>query len=103
MRYPDMWVTDGEPCLLVVKAGNTTGTTLGRANGVFSIVRNYNIDMTVHQTSKEWCIICHVKSGAFSGPSDSGSITDIRGRIGGMLTIGAGNSTSLDTTYATPF
>ena len=41
MRSPDMWDADKELCLLVVKAGNTTKTTIGRANGVFSIVRDY--------------------------------------------------------------
>ena len=40
MRHPDMWDSGTEPCLLVVKNGNATGTTLGRANGVFSIVRD---------------------------------------------------------------
>jgi hypothetical protein len=50
MRNPDMWDLDGEPCLLVVKSGNPINTTLGRANGVFSIVRDYFYDMSVNQT-----------------------------------------------------
>lgn len=58
MRHPDMKDQDGEPCLLVVKNGNATGTTLGRANGVFSIVREYfSGDMSVSTTSMEWAII----------------------------------------------
>jgi hypothetical protein len=57
MRNPDMWDSDGEPCLLVVKNGNATGTTIGRANGVFSIVRDYFYDMSINQTSMEWGII----------------------------------------------
>ena len=56
MRKPDMWDSDGNPCLLVVKNGNATGTTIGRANGVFSIVRDYFLDMSVDQTSMEWGI-----------------------------------------------
>jgi hypothetical protein len=48
MRTPDMWDSDGEPCLMVVKNGNATDTTLGRANGVFSIVRSYFTDMSVN-------------------------------------------------------
>jgi len=40
MRNPDMWDPNGKPCL-VVKSGNATGTTIGRANGVFSIIRDY--------------------------------------------------------------
>ena len=44
------------------------------------------------------------KSEAFSKPGDSGSIiTDIRGRIGGMLTGGSGKTESSDITYATSF
>ena len=105
MRTPDVWYSDGEPCLLVVKSGNATGTTLGRANGVFSIVRDYFTDMSVNQTSMEWGIInFDSKSEVFSEPGDSGSIiADIRGRIGGMLTGGSGRTKFSDMTYATPF
>lgn len=100
MRTPDMWDVDGEPCLLVVKSGNATNTTIGRANGIFSIVRDYFQDLSIHQTSMEWGIIN--KSEVFSEPGDSGSIiADIRGRIGGMLTGGSGKTNS-DMTYATP-
>ena len=103
MRHPDMWDSAGEPCLVVVKNGNSTGTTIGRASGVFSIVREY-FDMS-SQTSMEWGIIKYdSKSEVFSAPGDSGSVVvDIRGRIGGMLTGGSGNPTSSDMTYATPF
>lgn len=107
MRNPDMWDEDKdkEPCLLVVKNGNATGTTIGRANGVFSIVRDYFNDPKIHQTSMEWCIINHDnKSGVFSKGGDSGSIiADIRGRIGGLLTSGAGKTDRTDITYATHF
>ncbi len=105
MRNPDMWDSDGEPCLLVVKSGNATDTTIGRANGVFSIVRDYFNDMSVNQTSMEWGIMNYdSKSEVFSEPGDSGSaIADIRGRIGGMLTGGSGKTRSSDMTYATPW
>jgi hypothetical protein len=104
MRTPDMWDSDGEPCLLVVKNGNATNTTIGRANGIFSIVRDYFQDMAINQTSMEWGIINYdSKSEVFSEPGDSGSvIADIRGRIAGMLTGGSGKTMS-DITYATPF
>jgi hypothetical protein len=51
-----MWDSDGEPYLLVVKSGNATGTTIGRANSIFSesVVRDYFNDMSVNQTSMEW-------------------------------------------------
>jgi hypothetical protein len=105
MHNPDMWDSDGEPRLLVIKSGNATGTTIGRANGIFSIVRDYSNDMSINQTSMEWAIINYgSKSELFSEPGDSGSaIADIRGRIGGMLTGGCGNMNSFDMTYATPF
>ena len=105
MRTPDMWDLDGKPCLLVVKGGNATNPTIGRANGVFSIVRNYFQDMSINQTSMEWGIINYdSKSEVFSEPGDSGSvIADIRGRIGGMLTGASGKTKSSDMTYATPF
>jgi hypothetical protein len=105
MRNPDMWDKDGEPCLLVVKNGNATGTTIGRANGVFSVVRDYFHDMSINQTSMEWGILNYdSKSEVFSEPGDSGSaIANIRGRIGGMLTGGSGNTKSSNMTYATPF
>ncbi|KAF9235843.1 hypothetical protein BU15DRAFT_89406 [Melanogaster broomeanus] len=105
MHTPDMWDSNGDPCLSVVKSGSATDTTLGRANGVFSIVRVYFIDMSVHETSMEWAIINYdSKSEVFSEPGDSGSIiADIHGRIGGMLTGGSGKTDSSDMTYATPF
>ena len=105
MHTPDMHNSDGEPRLLVVKNGNATNTTLGRANGVFSIVRDYFNDMSTNQTSMEWAVINYdAKSGAFSEPGDSGSIiVDTRGRIGGMLTGSCGKVGHSDVTYATPF
>jgi hypothetical protein len=106
MRHPDMWDKDGEPCLLVIKNGNATGTTLGRATGALSVIRNYfSGDMSVNETSMEWAIINYdgSMSDVFSKPGDSGSIiVDIRGRVGGMLTGGSGKTNSSDMTYATP-
>ncbi|KAF8642657.1 hypothetical protein AX16_009453 [Volvariella volvacea WC 439] len=105
MRSPDMLDEDGEPCLLVVKNGNAAGTTLGRANGVFSIVRTYTAGgEVVTGTSMEWGIINYnSKADVFCKPGDSGSlVADIRGRAGGMITAGAGQTDSLDMTYATP-
>jgi hypothetical protein len=104
MRRPDMLDIDGESCLLVVKNGHTTGVTIGRATGIFSYVRKYYENST-HETSMEWAILPYDnKSGVFSAPGDSGSIiADGLGRIGGLLTGGAGKTASSDITYATPF
>jgi hypothetical protein len=52
----------------------------------------------------EWAILPYDnKSGPFSAPGDSGSvIVDGLGRMGGLLTGGAGIADSYDITYATP-
>lgn len=80
-RGPTCGTWDGEPCLLVTKRGNANDTTLGRANGIFSIVRDYFNNMSINETSMEWVIINYdSKSDVFSEPGDSGSIiADIRG------------------------
>lgn len=100
MRRPDMLDHDNEPCLIVIKSGNATGVTIGRATGIFSFVRDDDTGMV----SKEWAVYNYDKnSGVFSAPGDSGSIVvDGRGRIGGLLTGGAGKTEISDVTYVTP-
>lgn len=108
MRQPDMWDVNKERCLLVVKNGGATGTTIGRATGARSITRNYSGNMTPDGTSMEWLILNSDKSdsGIFSKGGDSGAVVaDIRGRVGGMITGGSGSgrdASAYDTTYATP-
>jgi len=100
MRRPDMLDHDNESCLIVIKSGNATGVTIGRATGIFSFVR----DDDTGEESREWAIYNYDKnSGVFSAPGDSGSIVvDGRGRIGGLLTGGAGKVETSDVTYVTP-
>ncbi|KAH8119367.1 hypothetical protein DFH11DRAFT_1686263 [Phellopilus nigrolimitatus] len=100
MRRPDMLDHDNEPCLIVIKSGNATGVTIGRATGLFSLVR----DDDTGEESREWAIYNYDKnSGVFSARGDSGSIVvDGRGRIGGLLTGGAGKTETSDVTYVTP-
>ncbi len=115
LRRPKMLDENGERCLLVIKNGNGTGVTIGRATGPMSFVREYFEDGT-HETSMMLAIYSYgnngnkvtfgEKEGAFSGPGDSGSIiVDCKGRVVGLLTGGAGKtgSTDPDVTYATPF
>ncbi|KAH8806706.1 hypothetical protein DL96DRAFT_1717646 [Flagelloscypha sp. PMI_526] len=105
MDHPDMF-DDGEPCLLVIKSGSATGTTIGRANGVHSVVRKYAYNPARRVTCLEWCILNYGRGTreVFSKQGDSGSIiVDTKGRLGGMLTGGSGITDSLDATYATPF
>ncbi|CAA7262377.1 unnamed protein product [Cyclocybe aegerita] len=101
MRHPTVLDKNNEPCLMVLKRGNTTGLTVGRANNVFSYARN-----DYAETSKEWAILpFDSKSHAFSKTGDSGSvIVDGLGRIGGLLTGGssAKPSEDINITYATP-
>ena len=102
MCNPTMLDENGDPCLIVLKRGNTTGLTLGRANNIFSFVRSYFNGIL--QISTEWPIYPYnSKSGAFSERGDSGAaIIDCRGRLGGLLTGGGGLTDSSDITYATP-
>lgn len=105
LRHPTMLDANGEECLIVVKNGNTTGVTVGRATGIESFVREYDDDGSIHSTSMEVAIYPYShKDGAFSAPGDSGSvIADANSRIVGILTGGAGNTDSTDITYASPY
>jgi hypothetical protein len=105
MKDPDMEDAAQEPCFIVFKSGPITGTTMGRANAVKSVGREWDAaHKEATATSIEWCIINHDKGKAFSMPGDSGSIiADIRGRVGGLLTAGAGMTDSTDMSYATPY
>jgi hypothetical protein len=95
LRHPTMLDGNGEECLVVVKNGNATGATIGRATGIESFVREYNAH-GIHSTSMELAIYPYSHSfedGAFSAPGDSGSvIADPNGRIVGILTGGAGQA-----------
>ncbi|KDQ64793.1 hypothetical protein JAAARDRAFT_238133 [Jaapia argillacea MUCL 33604] len=91
-----------EPCLMVVKQGNTTSLTVGRANNIRSCVHNYYED-GASNLSREWAILpFDDESGPFSAPGDSRAVVaDGRGRIGGIITSGAGRMDDKDITYAT--
>lgn len=103
MRHPAAFDQEGSKCLMVIKRGKTTGLTIGRANNIFSFTRQ-SFGHGDPQISKEWAILpFDTESGAFSDKGDSGSvIVDGRGRIGGLLTGGAGDTLSSDIAYATP-
>ncbi|KAF8550285.1 hypothetical protein OG21DRAFT_1478584 [Imleria badia] len=103
MHHPDTKDHDGENCLHVIKHGLTTLTTIGRATGFFSCVREYFTNQT-HRDSIEWAILPYDSdSGAFSKGGDSGSmIASGTGEFGGLLTGGSGKMESSDITYAMP-
>ena len=98
MKYPKTTDVNGEPCLIVGKRGPNSGVTWGKANEVTS-VRRTDPDVV----SKEWCVIGLPESQPFSRKCDAGSVVfDLEGRIGGILTSGAGWNDMVDTTYVTP-
>ncbi|CUS06786.1 unnamed protein product, partial [Tuber aestivum] len=103
MRRPTIKDQNGERCLLVLKRGHTTGLTIGRANTISSYVRYYD-EKGKGVTSMEWPVFNYDdKSGPFSKKGDSGAaIVDCQGRLGGLLTGGAGPTDRCDVTYATP-
>ncbi|TFY71083.1 hypothetical protein EVG20_g1921 [Dentipellis fragilis] len=104
MRYPPILDRDEGPYTKVIKRSSTTGLSVGRANDVFSYARYYDEDNLRAGTSKEWAILpFDSKSHAFSETGDSGAVVvDCHGRMGGLLTGGAGKTDRLDLTYATP-
>ena len=96
---------NGQPCLIVVKNGGTTGTTVGRANGLESVKRTYPEYGIIEQDSLEIAVVsCGKGDGKFSDLGDSGSIVLTReGKILKMLTGGAGPTSDIDVTWLTPF
>lgn len=104
IRKPQQLDANGEKCLIVVKNGKTTGTTLGRLTGMESFIRTHP-EYGIKKTSIEIAVYpCSNKDGAFSAPGDSGSIVvDSRGRIVGLLVAGAGTTEETDVTYLTPY
>jgi hypothetical protein len=95
---------NGEPCLIVVKNGGTTNTTVGRANGLESVKRTYP-QHGIKGDSLEIAVVSYGEGhGAFSDDGDSGSIVLTRkGEILGILTGGAGPTPETDVTWLTPF
>ena len=102
---PKQFDANGEPCLIVVKNGGTTGTTVGCANGLESVKRTYPEYGITKQDSLEIAVVSYGEGhGAFSDDGDSGSIVLTReGKILGMLTSSAGPASETDVTWLTPF
>ncbi|KZT27853.1 hypothetical protein NEOLEDRAFT_1154829 [Neolentinus lepideus HHB14362 ss-1] len=104
IRNPPHLDVNGEKCLLVVKNGLATGTTVGRVNGPESFTRTYD-EYGIKQTSFEIAVLAYGRAhGKFSDDGDSGSIILFRdGRIVGLLTGGGGPTDETDITYLTPY
>ena len=104
MRNPQQLDIHGEKCLLVIKNGLVTVTTVGRTYGLESFTHTYD-EYCIEQTSIEIAVLPYDKTrGKFPDPGDSGSIVlDRTGRIVGILTGGAGPTDETDITYLTPY
>ena len=103
IRKPQHLDVNGNKCLLVIKNGSATGTTVGRVNGLESFTREYDKDGISH-TSIGIAVLRYGSPGKFSDGGDSGSIIlDKEGRIVGILTGGEGPSDQTDTAYLTPY
>jgi len=92
---------NSENFLMVMKHGNASGLTVGRASGLRSVVHNY-LQGGVTKSTMEWAILQYDKnSSPFSLAGDSGAcVVDGRGRLGGIITSGAGWVDGFDVTYA---
>jgi hypothetical protein len=104
IRRPTMYDEHGQPCIMVLKRGRTTGLTVGRSNNVLSYTRKRYGD-GAPRVSMQWAILpFDEKSGPFSAKGDSGSVVvDGAGRIGGLLTGGGGSrDEDMDVAYVTP-
>jgi hypothetical protein len=99
LAKPDGVDSNNEPCLIVLKDGNTSDLTVGRYAGLEA----YLCD-ELGQESKELAIYNHNKqSGDFSAKGDSGSlVVDGKGNMVGLLHSGMPKGASSHVTYATP-
>ena len=101
LANPDLLDDNDHPCLIVVKDGNATDLTVGRATGMESFVRD---DDTKEESTELAIYNYNKKSGVFSAKGDSGSlIVDGLGRMVGLLHSGTSKAgLEADVTYATP-
>jgi hypothetical protein len=93
----------GDPAIMAVKRGCTSGLTIGRLNNTRSILRKafkakpgeYSMEVAVLPRTSQ--------SGAFSEGGDSGAaVINGWGAVAGMLMGGGGSSKASDCTYVTP-
>jgi hypothetical protein len=101
LANPDLLDDNDQPCLIVVKDGNTTDFTVGLATGMESFVLNDDTE----EESIELAIFNYDKTDVFSPKGDSGSfIADGIPRMVGLLHSGTskGGLERADITYATP-
>ncbi|KAG8980698.1 hypothetical protein FRB90_007531 [Tulasnella sp. 427] len=93
----------GDPTIMVLKRGCTSGLTVGCINNLHSVLRKA-FKTKPEEYSKEVTVLPHThKSGSFSEAGDSGAaVVNGWGAVGGMLTGGSGSSEASDCAYVTP-
>lgn len=99
LAVPDCFDSNGEPCLIVMKGGNTTDLTVGCYAGLEAYLCDdlgvESIELALYNYDKQ--------SGSFSAKGDSGSlIFDGEGHMVGILHSGMPKGGSNHVTYATP-
>ena len=96
LAAPDCFDSNGEPCLIVMKDGNTTDLTVGRYSAYLcDNLGVESIELAIYNYDKQ--------SGPFSAKGDSGSlIFDGEGHMVGILHSGMPKGGSSHITYATP-
>ncbi|KAG8742377.1 hypothetical protein FRC10_001599 [Ceratobasidium sp. 414] len=99
LAVPDCFDNNGEPCLVVMKDGNTTDLTVGRYAGLEAYLCDdlgvESIELAIYNYDGQ--------SGPFSAKGDSGSlIFDGGGHMVGILHSGMPKGGSNHVTYATP-
>ncbi|KAI0277793.1 hypothetical protein BGY98DRAFT_977540, partial [Russula aff. rugulosa BPL654] len=103
MHSPDPKNVDsrGEPTIMVLKRGATTGLTVGCLNNIRSILRK-PFKALAGEYSMEVAVLPRTsKSGAFSDGGDSGAaVVNGKGAVAGMLTGGGGEV--FDCSYVSP-
>ena len=100
LANPDLYDSEGQPCLIVLKDGCATDLTVGRYAGLESFLCNKHgvesVELAIYNYNKE--------AGPFSAKGDSGSlIFDGLGRMVGLLHSGKSKrgSARAYVTYAT--
>ena len=99
LAAPDCLDSNGEPCLVVMKDGNTTDLTVGRYAGLEAYLCDglgvESVELAVYNYDRQ--------SGSFSDKGDSGSlIFDGEGQMVGIVHSGMPKGESNHVTYATP-
>lgn len=99
LANPDSFDSNGEPCIVVMKDGNSSDLTVGRCAGLDAYICNKqgveSQELAIYNYDKQF--------GPFSSKGDSGSlIFDGKGRMVGILHSGISKGGSSLVTYATP-